>query len=463
MKHRLIADTGSRRLLLIFAGWGMDDTVFSDIALPGYDVMIVWDYRSFHIDWSCVGKYDEVCLLAWSMGVFAATQTTQAIEYKITRRIAVNGTVTPVDDSTGIPETVFYGTLEGLDETRLAKFRRRMCATRQDFETFSAATPQRDVNELRDELHAIADRLILSVPSDFRWDLAIVGLNDRIFPPVNQRRAWLQAYTPIKAINSGHYTDFKSIVRSNFIDKTGMADRFAAQVESYSAEAVVQNQIVERLFEIARREGALQRLRGERCNVLEIGCGSGTLSRLIAREAPMASITLWDLAAPCPAGLPRRVDFRQCDAELQIPRMRAGSVDLIFSASTMQWFNSPDRFLYHCARVLRPGGMALLSTFTIGNMHQISDITGKGLPLMKPEQLIEMASRHLHVLYTENWTRDLDFDSPLDVLRHLRLTGVNSLGGEAINPMKLVRRYPMMLDGRYHLTYSPMIIILTKE
>ncbi|MDE6287645.1 MAG: DUF452 family protein [Muribaculaceae bacterium] len=463
MEYKIIADNGTTRLLLIFAGWGMDDAVFRNIVLPGYDVMVVWDYRSFHIDWSCIGKYSEVCLLAWSMGVFAATQTTQAIEYKITRRIAVNGTPTPVDDSAGIPEAVFYGTLDGLDEPRLAKFRRRMCATRGDFESFSAAMPQRGVDELRDELQAIADRLILSVPSDFRWDLAIIGLNDRIFPPVNQRRAWQQAGVPIKAFSTGHYTDFKAIVTGNFIDKAGMSRRFAEHVDSYTEEAVVQNQIVDRIFEIARREGIVRRLRDERCNILEIGSGAGTLSRLIAREAALASVTLWDLAAPCPRDLPRRVDFLQCDAELQMPRLRASSIDIIFSASTMQWFNSPDRFLYHCARVLKPGGVALLSTFTVGNMHQISDITGKGLPLMKPEQLIEMASVYLHPLYTENWSRDLDFDSPLEVLRHLRLTGVNSLGGGTINPLKLVRRYPMMLDGRYHLTYCPMIMILTKE
>ena len=68
MKHELIHSENSPRLLLIFAGWGMDADVFRDIRRPGYDVMVVWDYRSFFIDWSCTASYTEICLLAWSMG-----------------------------------------------------------------------------------------------------------------------------------------------------------------------------------------------------------------------------------------------------------------------------------------------------------------------------------------------------------------------------------------------------------
>lgn len=99
MNYQLVSDTGSHRLLLIFAGWGMDANVFSHVRRPGYDVMVVWDYRTFHIDWSVCEPYEEICLLAWSMGVFAASQTTQAIDYKITCRIAVNGTLRPIDDA----------------------------------------------------------------------------------------------------------------------------------------------------------------------------------------------------------------------------------------------------------------------------------------------------------------------------------------------------------------------------
>ena len=60
------------------------------------------------------------------------------------------------------------------------------------------------------------------------------------------------------------------------------------------------------------------------------------------------------------------------------------------------------------------------------------------------------------------YERDLDFATPLDVLRHLKLTGVNSLGGTA-DVHALLRRYPMRLDARYHLTYRPMIMLLAKR
>lgn len=461
MKWRLTSDTGSDRLLLIFAGWGMDAGVFAGITRPGYDVMVVWDYRSFHIDWNCTDRYCEICLLAWSLGVYAASQTTHAIDYKITRRVAVNGTPEPIHDRFGIPEATYAGTLEALSERTLGKFYRRMCATREDFARFEEVMPSRPVGELADELRAVADRLLLSVPSSARWDVAVVSLDDRIFPPHNQRRAWTAAGVPVEAVRSGHFPDFRSIVSHHFVDKRRMRSRFDAGMATYGDNAPVQTQVIEELIAMVRSAGLVRRLGMEPLSILEIGSGSGMLSRRIVELAPRASLTLWDLAAGRPEGIPEPVRFVSCDAELQIASLEPGSLDFIFSSSTMQWFNSPDRFLAGCARALRPGGYALLTTYVRGNMHEISDITGVSLPLLDPAGLLAMASARFTVVDYRHFERDLDFGSPVEVLRHLRLTGVDSLGTD--NPMRLVRRYPMMLDGRYHLTYRPMIIILQKQ
>ena len=66
---------GCRRLLLIYAGWGMVWRPFRELSLPGYDIMVLWDYRDLTFNWKPLMAYDEVCLVAWSMGVFAASVT----------------------------------------------------------------------------------------------------------------------------------------------------------------------------------------------------------------------------------------------------------------------------------------------------------------------------------------------------------------------------------------------------
>lgn len=464
MKHCLISSTGASRVIIIFAGWGMDCNVFSGISRSGYDVMVVWDYRSFHIDWDCVARYTEVCVLAWSLGVYVASQTTHAIDYKITRRVAVNGTVSPVDDNYGIPEAVFTGTLSGLDERNLRKFQRRMCDSRESFDRFCAVAPRRGVDELACELEKILNSQILSLPPTGRWDLAVIATGDRIFPPINQRRAWQHSGVGIRLVDGGHFVDFQEIINSNFVDKITMASRFHDSGATYARHASVQQEVIDALIESARAEGVFKRMAAETCSVLEIGSGSGMLSERLFDQAPLAHLTLWDLASGVPDSLAGKVKFLQCDAEMAIKTVPDESLNFIFSASTIQWFNSPADFITHCYRVLRRGGYALLTTYTTGNMHQITDITGYSLPLLTPAQLLDMVPQGLEVVYERHYSRDLDFESPLDVLRHLKLTGVNSLGN-GDNPatvMNLVRRYPMMLDGLYHLTYCPMILILKK-
>lgn len=468
MNHELISNEGSHRLLLIFAGWGMDAGVFAGLARPGYDVMVVWDYRSFYIDWTCVETYDEVCLLAWSMGVFAASQTTQAIDYKITKRVAVNGTLWPINDNYGIPEDIFYGTLNGLCERSIAKFNRRMCNIREDFELFSAHAPQRQVDELRDELQAVADRLLLATPSQARWDLAVISRHDRIFPFYNQQRAWTAPpsgarATAIKVLDSGHYVDFQHLVDMLFIDKSTMRSRFARGMATYADNSTVQAEVVARLMSGVLDEVPASKWRQFKGDVIEIGSGTGHLSRRIAELMPEANITLWDIAADAPEGL-ERCRFVSCDAELRIRSLAAQSVDCIFSASTVQWFNSPERFIEECERVLRPGGQMFLSTFVTGNLRQIAALTGASLPMMSAEQWYAMCEKYFEVRSLKAYERDIDFATPLDALRHLKLTGVNSLGNASgTGTRELLRRFPMMLDGRYHLTYCPIIIILRKR
>ena len=98
MKQLFVKRSHSDRLLLIFAGWAMDANPFRHVSRPGYDTLVVWDYRDLSIDWSEAAAYDEIVLIAWSMGVYAASMTIHSIDHLITSKIAVNGTLSPVDN-----------------------------------------------------------------------------------------------------------------------------------------------------------------------------------------------------------------------------------------------------------------------------------------------------------------------------------------------------------------------------
>ena len=80
--------------LLIFCnGWAMTRAAIEHLTLPpGYDLLLVEDYRSqdFSFDFS---PYSHVDLVAWSMGVWAATQLHQQGQLPhLSRAIAIAGT-----------------------------------------------------------------------------------------------------------------------------------------------------------------------------------------------------------------------------------------------------------------------------------------------------------------------------------------------------------------------------------
>jgi biotin synthesis protein BioG len=198
MKQCFINHKGSARLLLFFAGWGMDEHPFAGLRKAGSDCMICYDYRTLEFDVAQLATYTDITVIGWSMGVWAASQTLkQHPELPVTRRIAINGTLYPVDETRGIAPAIFDGTLQGLNEQTLQKFRRRMCGSTAWFQAFQSVAPQRSVEELKEELAAIGTQYRQLNPVETPWDKAIIGTEDRIFPADNQRRAWQGALVAV--------------------------------------------------------------------------------------------------------------------------------------------------------------------------------------------------------------------------------------------------------------------------
>ena len=193
MIQKFLKKEGRPSLLLIFGGWGTWPGLFSGYSYPeGSDVLLCCDYRSPDFDAGLLMGYGSVDLVAWSMGVWTAAHVLSGTGLEacsLRRRIAVNGTMYPVDDLRGIPVRVFEGTLERMSRPVLDKFVRRMCG--KNLEEYLSRRPERSPEELKDELAALYTAVKGSgVCCDFRWDVAVIGREDMIFPAENQRRAW---------------------------------------------------------------------------------------------------------------------------------------------------------------------------------------------------------------------------------------------------------------------------------
>lgn len=206
MEHYFIQRQGCPRVVLFFAGWGMDWHPFAGYRPEGSDLLVCYDYRSLDFDPFWVAGYESIRLVGWSMGVWAASCLFASAGLPFADRIAVNGTPVPVDDEKGIPRRIYEGTTNGLDETAYRKFLRRMCGSGEALEAFLSRRPLRPLGELKEELRLIGEQAAALPASDFAWSKAIIGKRDLIFLPDNQRRAWGGSGTRTVELDVPHYS-----------------------------------------------------------------------------------------------------------------------------------------------------------------------------------------------------------------------------------------------------------------
>ncbi|MCM1355693.1 MAG: DUF452 family protein [Staphylococcus sp.] len=456
------------RTILIFAGWGMDEKPFARLAVEGYRIAIVWDYRRTDFPTplaELLAVSEEIVVLAWSFGVSAATRFIIANpQLPLTARIAVNGTMHPVDDRLGIPPPIFDGTLDGLSEKSLSKFYLRMAGSGEAFRKFAGHMPDRDIPELKEELIAIDSAPAVGYGIRGIWDCALISDSDRIIPPANQKEAW-SAEPGVEIINipGAHLPDFGSILRSLVKEKGLVAQKFTRAEATYDDNALVQHRIAEKLCGLI--PGGMSG-----GNYLEIGCGTGLATRLLISSLTPSRLTLWDLHIPEALTKSLEADGHavtalECDAETEIRQLPDESLDLIFSASTVQWFNSLPTFLRECSRKLRKGCVAVISTFGPETMREIRGLLPDSIHYPELRTISAMIPAGCTLIHLSEEVHSLTFPSPLEALRHAKLTGVNGLSSthNGSTARDVISRYPLTPDGKATVTYHPIYILLQKK
>lgn len=202
MKTEFIEQQGSN-LILYFAGWGTPPSAVAHLQIPqNFDLLICYDYQDLQLQFD-FSAYNDIYLVAWSMGVWVAEQVLQNVA--IHKAVAINGTPKPNDDQFGIPSAIFQGTLDHLNATTRNKFERRMCQSREVLAQYQQLPDYRSLENIQRELSFLAQQIKQRPAVTFQWHQAWIATQDHIFPVANQQAYW-QSHCPVKTIEAGHYT-----------------------------------------------------------------------------------------------------------------------------------------------------------------------------------------------------------------------------------------------------------------
>lgn len=236
--------------------------------------------------------------------------------------------------------------------------------------------------------------------------------------------------------------------------------QFEKSMKSYDKNAIVQDLMASKMvIELAKISKHFD-------NILELGSGTGILTKYVLKDISFKNYYANDLVEKSKIYVQKLIPNSEffCGNALKIKPLK--KIDLIISNAMFQWFENLDKAIDILKMHMTKDAILAFSSFTQDNFKEITQITGLSLKYKSQEQIETiLKNKGFEILYCESFYEEMKFKTPLELLAHLKLTGVNSLSEKTWTIVK-VKEFCEKFSKKYPdiiLTYSPIIVIARRK
>jgi malonyl-CoA O-methyltransferase len=255
--------------------------------------------------------------------------------------------------------------------------------------------------------------------------------------------------------------------------KEAVAQSFSRAAPTYDAVADLQRRVAARLqMCLPRHVGAARE------TLLDIGCGTGAITAQLAAARDVIALDFAEGMTRYARDTHRdpAIVWLCGDAEnLPLPAQR---VDAVFSSLALQWSENPGAAFGEIARVLKPGGRAVIATLGPGTLAELraawaqADAHVHVNPFL-PREDVEKALRHVD-LTVADWSEEnivLEYLELRDLTRELKALGAHNVnegrpagltGRERMRAFQAAYEAQRNAAGKLPATYQVWYLTLEK-
>lgn len=215
------------------------------------------------------------------------------------------------------------------------------------------------------------------------------------------------------------------------MDKKTIEKNFSKSAYTYEDHASVQRLCAERLIDIIDLDCFSK--------IIEIGCGTGVYTRMLAERYPQAEITAVDISRDMIVEARKNVDLPKVKFEIiDAEQLRSSEkYDLITSNASFQWFGDLEKAFSSFSKNLSEQGLLCFSMYGPDTFKEFKEVLVKhfgpgrwlsssGFP--RAEEVRGILSRYFTKteFYSEDYS--VDFLSIWDFLQNIKGSGVRGEG-----------------------------------